>query len=280
MSKRYRMVFIDLDGTTLTTDKRVTPRTQQLLEHLDCHGIPVVINTGRSIYATRHVMKHVQLQSPVVTLNGTVIYQHQLGKIESYKHLPEELLDELIQLIRKCPEIDNYLCEGLDDYYVLQNDPDLVQSFAEIRPKQPIVVQSQQRFAEPITNILVRTREKKEEIYHWLVENTKGKFNFVYSPWHWLEGVNPKVNKGTAMSELAFAYGIDLSEVIAIGDEWNDLEMLEMAGLGVAMGNGSEEAKERADLIAPTNDQEGVATILEEIFADFLIETKYLSIRK
>jgi hydroxymethylpyrimidine pyrophosphatase-like HAD family hydrolase len=82
------------------------------------------------------------------------------------------------------------------------------------------------------------------------------------------------------MSELASAYGIDLSEVIAIGDEWNDLEMLEMAGLGVAMGNGSEEAKERADLIAPTNDQEGVATILEEIFADFLIETKYLSIRK
>ncbi len=268
----YKMVFIDLDGTTLTTDKRITPRTKHVLETLDASGIPVVITTGRSIYSVRNFFGQLGLESPVISLNGTVVYQHIKGQLQSYKHIEDSLLKELFDLFQKRDEIDNFMFEGLNDYYVLQSDRELRKSFIEIRKKPPLIVESQYCFNEPITNLLVRPREKKDEIHQWLLEHTSGRMHFVNTEWNWIEGINPGVNKGTAIKEMAESYGVTLDQVVAFGDEWNDLEMLEVAGLGVAMENGSNEAKEVADRIAPSNDHEGVAHILEELFSETLAQ--------
>lgn len=272
MTGFYKMVFIDLDGTTLTTDKRITPRTKRVIERLDESGIPVIITTGRSIYSVRNFYGHLGLTSPVITLNGTVVYQQIKGQLHSYKHIADDLLIELIELFQRRDEIDNFMFEGLSDYYVLQSDHELRKSFIEIRKKPPLLVEAEHRFNEPITNLLVRPREKKDEIHQWLLEHTNGRMHFVNTEWNWLEGLNPGVNKGTAIKEMAESYGVSIDQVVAFGDEWNDLEMLEVAGLGIAMENGSNEAKDRSDRIAPSNDREGVAQILEELFADVLAE--------
>lgn len=274
MSTSYKMVFIDLDGTTLTTDKQITPRTRQVIEKLDASGIPVVITTGRSIYSVRNFFSYLGLSSPVITLNGAVVYEGLLKGLQSYKQIEDEILLEMVSLFQKRDEIDNFMLEGLNDYYVLQSDHDLNKTFVEIRKKQPQLIDSAPRFTEPITNMLVRPREKKDEIHSWLLEHTNGKMHFVNTAWNWIEGINPSVNKGTAICELAASYGVSMDQVIAFGDEWNDLEMLAVAGLGVAMGNGSREAKEVADRIAPSNDREGVATVLEEIFAEQLANSQ------
>lgn len=274
MSIGYKMVFIDLDGTTLTTDKRITPRTRRVIEGLEAAGIPVVISTGRAIYSIRQLFQEIRIQSPVITLNGSVIYEHVWGTVGKYHEIDRELLKELKDLILQRQEIDNLLFEGLSGYYTLQHDDEIVESFVQYRKRNPILLHEQEDFPEPITNLLVRPKEKKDEVHQWLQENTKDRFRFVKTSWHWLEGVNPKVNKGVSMQEVASSYGVSIQEVVAFGDEWNDLEMLAMAGLGVAMGNGCQEAKAIADLIAPTNDEEGVAKVLEEIFAFHLKEYK------
>lgn len=270
LSQAYKMVFIDLDGTTLTSDKKITPRTRQVIERLDSIGIPVVITTGRSIYSVRNFYSYLQLSTPVITLNGTVVYEQLMGKLQSYKQLSEDMLLELIHLFSRHMDIDNFMFEGLEDYYVLQSDQELLHSFVEVRRKHPLVIDNGHRFNEPITNLLVRPRDNKKEVHQWLLEQTDGKVHFVNTEWNWIEGLNPSVNKGTAITEIAAQYGVSVDQVVAFGDEWNDIEMLQVAGLGIAMENGSRTAKEVADRIAPSNDREGVASILEELFAEQL----------
>lgn len=272
MAQSYKMVFLDLDGTTLTSDKKITPRTRRILEKLDHSGIPVVITTGRSIYSVRNFFGYLGITSPVITLNGAVVYSQITGSLQSYKQIPEDVVYELIGLFHKHGEIDNYMFEGISDYYVRKSDRELRRSFIEIRKKRPLLIDEEHRFTEPITNLLVRSLDKKDEIHQWLQERTSGKMHFVNTEWNWIEGINPGVHKGSAVAEMAEAYGVSLDQVVAFGDEWNDIEMLQTVGLGFAMENGSEEAKSVASYVAHANDREGVATILEELFADCLVD--------
>ncbi len=268
------MVLIDLDGTTLTDDKRITARTQKILEHLDAHGIPVVIATGRAIYSIRDLFRHISLRSPVIALNGSIIYKGVRGNVWEYEEFGNELLTEILDTLKKRTEIENILLEGIGEYYVKKYDQEIEETFVHYRHTLPIEFHSE-KVPESVTNLLILPREKKDEIHDWLNERLAGKIKMIKTSWHWLEGMREYVNKGSAMKKVADLYRIPLHQVVAFGDEWNDLEMLEEAGLSIAMENGSEEAKARADLIAPSNDREGVAVMLEEIFADLLVETKY-----
>ncbi|MBE3554727.1 MAG: HAD family hydrolase [Thermicanus sp.] len=274
MSQGYKMVLIDLDGTTLTDDKRITARTQKILEHLDAHGIPVVIATGRAIYSIRDLFRHISLRSPVIALNGSIIYKGIRGNVWEYEEFGTELLTEILDTLKKRTEIENILLEGIGEYYVKKYDQEIEETFVHYRHSLPVEFHSE-KVPEPVTNLLILSREKKDEIHDWLNERLAGKIKMIKTSWHWLEGMREYVNKGSAMKKVADLYRIPLHQVVAFGDEWNDLEMLEEAGLSIAMENGSEEAKARADLIAPSNDREGVAVMLEEIFADLLVETKY-----
>lgn len=274
MSGKFRMVLIDLDGTTLTEEKKITPRTQKILEHLDANGIPVVIATGRAIYSVRDLFRNISLHAPVIALNGSIIYEQIRGKVWDYTPIEEAFITDLLQNVTDQEYIDNLLFEGVGNYYVKKYDQDVQDSFVEYRHIPPMEIKPQ-RIYDPIINLLVRPKDRKDELHQWLKERYEGKIQFIKTTWHWLEGKREGVHKGSAMKKVAELYGLSLSEVVAFGDEWNDLEMLEEAGLAIAMENGSEAAKMRADLIAPSNDREGVAVMLEEIFADLLIETKY-----
>ncbi len=89
------------------------------------------------------------------------------------------------------------------------------------------------------------------------------RYSIVRSNPHLLEFLNPRASKGQAVATLGQLYGIDRQEIICIGDSGNDIDMLEYAGLGVAMGNATEDAKAAADFIAETNDRNGVADVIE-----------------
>lgn len=274
MSSSYQMVLIDLDGTTLTDEKKITGRTKKVLEHLDANGIPVVIATGRAIYTIRDLFRHIALRAPVIALNGAVIYEQVRGKVWDYDPIGEGLLQDFIQALYANPSIDNLLFEGIGQYYTQKYDHDIQESFVTYRHIPPKEI-GEIRANDPITNLLVRPKKDKEKVYGWLNEKYGDEIKFVKTEWHWLEGMQTHVHKGSAMKKVADIYSIPLSQVVAFGDEWNDVEMLSSAGLSIAMENGSESAKAVADLIAPPNEKEGVAVMLEEIFADLLIETKY-----
>ncbi|MBE3594317.1 MAG: HAD family hydrolase [Candidatus Carbobacillus altaicus] len=276
MNRLYRMVFIDLDGTTLTTDKRITPRTKNVLEHLDAHGIPVIIATGRAIYSVRELFLDVRLKHPVITLNGAVIFERLSGSVLYYEKIDEKALSRLLMMAEKDARIENMLLEALGGYYVRRYDDEVQMTFTDYRkiPPRPLDVESLS--GDAVTNLLLRPRdEDKAYVHAQLQEALNGEIYFAKTSWTWLEGIRAGVHKAHAMRVVARRLGIPLEEVVAFGDEWNDVEMLKEAGLGVAMENGSELAKAAADLIAPSNDEEGLARMLEEIFADVLTETGY-----
>lgn len=276
MKRLYRMVCVDLDGTTLTTDKRLTSRTKNILEHLDAHGVPVIIATGRAIYSVRELFYDVRLSHPVVTLNGAVIFEGLSGSVLYYEKIDEQALLKLLMLAEKDARIENMLLEALNGYYVRRYDEEVQKTFADYRKIPPRTLDVQSLSDEAVTNLLLRPRdEDKAYVHAQLQEALNGEIYFAKTSWTWIEGIRAGVHKAQAMRTVARRLGIPLEAVVAFGDEWNDVEMLQEAGLGIAMENGSELAKAAADLIAPSNDEEGVARMLEEIFADVLAVTGY-----
>ncbi|RKQ83668.1 hypothetical protein C7438_1698 [Brockia lithotrophica] len=278
MKMRYRMIFLDLDGTALTSEKRITPRTAHLVQHLEAHGVPVVIATGRAIFAVREFLRDVRLASPVVTLNGAVVFSHLYGAPQEYHPIPWAWLQEFFQVVQKSGRLQNLLFESIHGYYVLTYDHEIFETFTDYRNLPPKVITLDKPVSDPVTNLLLRPRripEDKELLYRELNAALDGRIRFFKTSWEWIEGVRYGVNKGAAMERIALTYGIPLDSVVALGDEWNDLEMIQKAGLGVAMGNAVDAIKAVADLVAPSNDEEGAARVLEEIFYDFLVETGY-----
>lgn len=276
MKRLYRMVCVDLDGTTLTTDKRITLRTKNILEHLDAHGVPVIIATGRAIYSVRELFLDVRLSHPVITLNGAVIFEGLTGSVFYYEKIDEQALLKLFMIAEKDARIENMLLEALNGYYVRRYDEEVQKTFTDYRKIPPRTLDVQSLSHEAVTNLLLRPRdEDKAYVHAQLQEALNGEIYFAKTSWTWLEGIRAGVHKAYAMRTVARRLGIPLEAVVAFGDEWNDVEMLKEAGLGIAMENGSELAKAAADLIAPSNDEEGVARMLEEIFADMLAVTGY-----
>jgi len=275
---QYRMVFLDLDGTALTSEKKITPRTAHLVEHLDAHGVPVIIATGRAIFAVREFFREVRLESPVVTLNGSVIFSHLQGAPAEYHPIPWTWLKEFFQVVQGSDRLQNLLFESIHGYYILTYDHEVLETFTDYRNLPPRVITLEKPVSEPVTNLLLRPRripEDKEALHYELNSALDGRIRFFKTSWEWIEGVRYGVNKGAAMERLALTYGIPLASVVALGDEWNDVEMIQKAGVGVAMGNAIDAVKAVADVVAQTNDEDGAARALEDIFHDFLVETRY-----
>lgn len=276
MKRLYQMVCVDLDGTTLTTDKRITPRTKNILEHLDAHGVPVIIATGRAIYSVRELFFDVHLKHPVITLNGAVVFERLSGSVFGYEKIDEQALIKLLELAERDARIENMLLEALNGYYVRRYDEEVQKTFTDYRKIPPRTLDLQSLSNEAVTNLLLRPRdEDKAYVHAQLQEALNGEIYFAKTSWTWIEGIRAGVHKAHAMRTVARRFGIPLEAVVAFGDEWNDVEMLQEAGLGIAMENASELAKAAADYVAPPNDEEGVARMLEEIFADILAVTGY-----
>ncbi|QZA32527.1 Cof-type HAD-IIB family hydrolase [Hydrogenibacillus sp. N12] len=268
MARDFRMVLVDLDGTALTSEKTITPRTRSILTRLEASGVRVVIATGRAIYSVRTLFQDVPFQGPVIALNGAAIFSGLTGPLWHVEAIDAEALDLTMAVLGQERRIRNLLFEAPDAYFVSRFDDEVRTTFADYRNLEPHPLEPDRVRQAPVTNILVRPEEPDKEAVHAYLSALLGAHvRFIRTTWTWLEGLKAGVTKATAMHVLARRFGISPSEIVAVGDEWNDVEMLREAGLGIAMANGSDLAKAAADVIAPPNDEDGLARVLEDVFA-------------
>jgi len=262
-----KLIALDLDGTLLTREKTISPRTKAMLREAIALGHHVVIATGRPAHASMPYYDELELNTPMVNYNGALTH-HAKDPNWGQHHFPLERNDALA-ILEACERIgaENMVAEIKDDYYMKSHDADFIRTICAGRA--PLAVgEMSQLLTENPTALLIKPNDAvvhdlrahlQQHHAHMIEQRLWG------APWHVIEIVRSGVTKATGLQVIAEHYGVRQEDVIAFGDEDNDLEMIQYAGHGVAMGNANQILKDVANHITATNDEDGIALMLEKL---------------
>lgn len=262
----YELVVFDLDDTILNDNHELDKRTVDTIKKLKKMGKKVTIATGRMYISALPFIKKLEIDLPVISYNGAYVCNPNDGQIIFHKTIPEKIALEIIKEVEKTDMQINLYRE--DDLYIKERNKG-VEIYEEIAGVRGIPIgELSSNFHDSPTKMLIveRDREKKEYYLNYFKKNYRDKLEITESKEIFIEFMARGVSKGRALKELADQLGISKKEVVAFGDGFNDLEMIEWAGLGIAMENAPDDLKKRADKIAPDHNQQGVVQVLEDIF--------------
>lgn len=267
-----RMVALDLDGTTLTSKGELSDRTRRALELAAEQGVYVVVSTGRSFNSLPPVIKDVKGIAYAITSNGSHINVLATGESVYDDYIWPDNIETIIRMK------DKYHC-GLevfiDGQAYIDEDTyrDIEQNGCEFRNAEYVLWS---RKPVPVIEELLRDNYNKIENCNFCfegidkVEAARPEISAIPNAQittsfrNNLEIGGPNTSKKTALIELMKRLGIDSSELMCCGDAPNDIQMLELAGIGVAMGNAWGGTKDHADYVTATNDEDGVAIAFEK----------------
>lgn len=260
------MIAVDMDGTLLRQDKKISPRTQAAIYKAIEKGIKIVIATGRPLEGVYRYLEELNLMKGddyVISFNGSVVQNTTTKEVIKRSILKGKDLHRLYQLSKRLDvNIHAFTKEGcitpvMSKYSELEGEindiPVKVKSYDTISDDEDII--KIMMVDEP--EILGRAMKNlPEEIYK--------DYTVVRSAPYFLEFLNKHANKGEGLRALTKHLNISMDETIAIGDADNDAHMIECAGLGVAMANAFPEVKQISDYITASNNEDGVAQVIEK----------------
>lgn len=262
----YRLLAIDLDGTLLTPhpQKIITSRTHAALCQAAEMGIVIVIATGQTLSVLRNVCGGLPLAAPQIIENGAVIADIKSGTILHEKLLPTDYILPTLEVLRSLGLYRAYHTHAR--VYVDKDTPRARNWYRP--PVLPVVEVEDVANLYPLPCIKVAgigeagsLRGKRTELERHFV----GQLYVTQSSFDILECLHPAVSKGNALRTIAADLGIAPEEIMAFGDNHNDIGMLRFAGFGVAMGNAHEEVKAAADYVTSSNSEDGVAVAIEKL---------------
>ncbi|WP_208590489.1 Cof-type HAD-IIB family hydrolase [Gracilibacillus suaedae] len=266
MQTNRHLVALDLDGTLLTDRKEISSYTKSVVQQIIQEGHIVVIATGRPHRASIAYYQELGLQTPMVNFNGALIH-HPTDQKWDVLHtpLPNRTAKKIIQTCYDF-EVHNIFAEIRDNMYLDQFDQQIIDVFSEPNQQDLITVGSlKNHLQEDPTSLLIHPKDEHiEELRQYLddkhasiIEHRKWGV-----PWNVIEVVRKGINKAVGLKKIAHYFHIPVDNIIAFGDEDNDLEMIEYAGVGVAMGNAIDELKQIANYETKTNEEDGIGNFL------------------
>ena len=265
MTKQH-LIALDLDGTLLKDDKTISPFTKEVLRNAQNEGHIVCISTGRPFRASKMYYDELNLTTPIVNFNGAFVH-HPLDDGWGVYHttLDVNVVKDIVE-IAETFHVHNILAEVLDHVFLHYHDEQWLDIFSLGNPTIEIG-NLKTTLNQDVTSILIHSDEQNiQQIRQYLndVHAEVVDHRSWAAPWHVIEIIRYGINKAVGLEKIAKYYNIPKERIIAFGDEDNDMEMIEYAGIGVAMGNAIEPLKEIADEITLTNEEDGVAKFLKE----------------
>ena len=263
MATAPRLVATDLDGTLLHSDGTITERTRRVLAALEERGVTVVFVTGRPVRWMRELWEHVGDHGLAVCSNGGLVYDVPARAVRSSRPIPVEVGLRVAGLLRSGIPGTTFALERIDGF---TKEPGFMERHAF--PDDLVVGELDELFDESAVKLLARHEEMEPEAFWAETERLVG--HLVTTTWSSLGALveisAPGVTKASTLALLCGELGIAPDEVLAFGDMPNDLAMLEWAGTSYAMGNAHPSVLAAARRTAPTNEEDGVALVLEELF--------------
>lgn len=265
---KYKLVAIDMDGTLLNSENKVSERTRKALENARKQGTHIVIATGRILKSALHYSESLGLKNPLIACNGAIIVDESQNIIYE-KHIEKKNVIDIINLAQ---------AEKMYFHFY-----DRSNFYSDIRVDEVLKFYNEGSKTMDIgVNIFKDTNEiigmKDLNVYKFIfIDNDRDRLNKFREKVAKIENINTSsswinnveamgynVSKGEALKELCKILKVKQEEVIAIGDSENDLSMLKFSGLGVAMGNGDKIVKEKSNHITDSNNDDGVAKVIEK----------------
>lgn len=267
----YKLAAFDMDGTLLNSNKVISERTLEMIREAVRRGKEIVLSTGRGLAELTEHLERLPEVRYLNSVSGSMVYDCKEKKLIYSEMLSVDTIRHLLELSK------------MEDTMVHMLSMDSVVQRESIERMEDFGMGIYRPMFEQVADIC-------ENIYDWYEANPKpmGKCNLyhrdtecrsrteerlakaglpvtaVYSETTSLEVTAAKANKGSGLLHLCEHLGIAPEEVIAVGDADNDIDMLKVAGLAVAMGNASEQIKELADVVVADCDHDGCAQVIEE----------------
>ncbi|WP_244248434.1 Cof-type HAD-IIB family hydrolase [Flavobacterium foetidum] len=261
---QYKMIVLDMDDTLLTDDHKISDLNKKVLLEAQAKGIYVVLASGRPTTAMTAYAKELELDkndSYIISFNGAVVSRAKDDLVFFEQKLTPEQIHELYDYSVKTK---THIITYLDDKIISETDSEYIEVEKEItgmvhhkvpsfkdyvdRPAVKCILLEDPAYLEPLE------KDLKAAMPHLSVSMSKPFF---------LEVAQQGIDKAASLALLAEKLNIKQSEIIAVGNAGNDLTMIEYAGLGVWVDNVTPELRDKADLIVSSNNNDGVAEVVQ-----------------
>lgn len=263
-----KLVTIDVDGTLINSQGEVSAHTQEVIKKAIGNGVKIVIASGRPLPGTKKFFDMFGIDNSddqyAINYNGAMAMTTS-GKII----IRETLTLDDYKVIAKFADENGIQHQFETDKNIIVTNP-LIPKFAVFEA----TLTSAQIWYRPMSDLeeslpvakimLIDEEGSINDVWNKIPDSFKEKYNIVRSHANFIEFVKKGVSKGNALKHLSEKLNIPIEETMSIGDQGNDLSMIEAAGIGVAMGNAVEEVKQAADFVTSNNDEDGVAKAIEK----------------
>jgi Cof subfamily protein (haloacid dehalogenase superfamily) len=273
LDMKYKLIAIDMDGTLLNSKNEISAMNRKAIKKANDMGIKIVLSTGRIFSSAIYYAKLLNINTPIISCNGAYVYEYYNSRL-----LYDNPIDpkNCIDVIRMAEENNMYYhFYNKDTFFANELNHTVLKYYRwneDKRDRDRINIRIEEN---PIKII----EEENPNVYKFVfVDDNKDKITcfrkklctnknieVASSWWNNVEVMNREVSKGKALEEVCSLFGIKRDEVVAIGDNENDISMLKFAGLSIAMDNGEQIAKDVADFVTDSNDEDGVGKVIEKL---------------
>ena len=253
----FLLIALDVDGTLITDDHLITDQTKATIKTVHDKGARIVLCTGRGPVSTLPILQELGLSGTAITHNGAAtISSDDRTVLHQYSFYMEEV-EQVISYCRK--NSIHYDVNTAFDMYVDRMTDEVNQMYIKHLADYS-KVDDVMMLTEPMVkvSIFADAAVLDQLAQDWSVIGNSN-LSMIRSGETFIDVLHPEANKGNALRRLTDLFGMKSQQVLAIGNYYNDIEMIEFAGLGIAMENSPEAVKSKADAVTASNNEDGVS---------------------
>jgi 5-amino-6-(5-phospho-D-ribitylamino)uracil phosphatase len=263
---KIRLLALDLDGTLLTSTKTISPPTVEALRAATRDaGVRVVLASARPPRTVLPFYEQLGLDTPMINYNGALVYDPRSRRVVMHLPIPLKTAREIVRLARRLHRDVLVSAEILDRWYTDRLDKRYLTETAKLMGPDQVAPMGKW-LTEPVTKLLfLAGADRITELGRRIAEALPHQVSMVQTEGHLLQVMHVTVSKAQALRCVAAELCVARENVMAIGDNANDVGMLQWAAIGVAVGNATPEVKAVARLVTAGNDEDGVAQAVRQL---------------
>lgn len=257
-----KLLVCDLDGTLLDSKQQISDINLDAINRFVDNGGLFTLATGRDEKSISGFMKVLPVNTPVIIYNGAAVYDTKTERILWNSWLPDSAKEILKEVMVDFPEVGVMVFKRSDIHFLRENDfTDAILARDFIKPIRVGI----DEIPQPWTKAIFAWDPQNHKRLENYLNGKKLPFRHVYSQPDFIEFLSNEATKGRALNELTGILGIPQRNIIAVGDNMNDIEMVEYAGTGIAVSNAHSALKKLADMCCRHHEEHAIAQIIDWI---------------